>query len=217
MISFCIGVKNRWRWLERSLLSLGIARGQEEIEVILVDYDSDDVDDLFSSAKVILKEIPLTVIHAEGYFAKSKAHNKAVEGANGDILFFSDTDIWYPRKFAWVVKNWTCSERDAFFPIVRFLDKDSGLCEDAPGFDAIHSFGMCGISRENFEKVGPWDESVKGGGGEDRLFHQACVDEGLYVHRFLVPGLFHLWHPRDWQWKEQHHEPGERYLEGARH
>ncbi|XP_041377368.1 chondroitin sulfate synthase 1-like [Gigantopelta aegis] len=55
-------------------------------------------------------------------------------------------------------------------------------------------FGIVGIYKDDFLRVGGWDSSIVGWGKEDTLFYQQCFSYGFPVFRSIELGLVHVHH-----------------------
>jgi glycosyltransferase involved in cell wall biosynthesis len=200
MISIVIPTYNASKFMPGLLDSI-FKNKVDDMEVIIVDDCSrDDTVD-------IAKRYPVRVIEMEKNGGPARARNKGVEAAEGDIIFFLDSDV--------LVMDGTISEVENYF-----LGKPSaqcviGICATRPlnkgfvprymaMFEYIHLLDTpgnkvsvfaprCGaIKKELFQRLGGYRETYKGADVEDfELARRICKTESIILNpKMLVRHQF---------------------------
>lgn len=163
---------------------------------------------LFPDIELILGGVDMT-----GPFNRSAARNEAIAEARGDVLLIADADtVFQPDQ---IETGLDALEQGAPWVIPYSLGRYYNLSADetirtwreAP--DAViaepddhrlyeHKIdswaGMLLVSRENYDKVGGYDERFKGWGYEDNAF-RAALDHHVGPHQRVDGYTLHLWHP----------------------
>jgi hypothetical protein len=156
-------------------------------------------------------EICLGIINGEEV-NKSKAVNLAAKKAKRDIFVIADADVVYDPNL--IVEALRLLQKEAWIvPFSEVYNVEKGgtdrllntspkwpielKLDDCTRSDWVYE-GFAGklfvITRENFEKVGGFDERFIGWGGEDDAFsHSVQTLCGKLVN--LDGEIFHLWHP----------------------
>ena len=130
------------------------------------------------------------VVGAELPFNLAAWRNLGAKAASGAILFFCDVDMLLPPTFAAECRK-NVKPGHVWFPMCLDLSED-GTPE--PAWRET-GFGNCGIMREDFEKLGGWNEARHEWGKEDGDFRDKVRDAGMTIVRKKLYGLFHQWHP----------------------
>jgi len=142
-------------------------------------------------------------------FDRAEALNRARAAATGDVLLVCDADTTYPRgafREALALASgggWTLPER-----YVR-LDRECSAEWLARGPDApppadwdghveqeypFANSGVVALPAEAWDRVGGFDERIRGWGGEDDCMRRAL--DTLWGEATRVGVALHLWHPR---------------------
>jgi len=175
MISIVIPTYNSSRFIPNLLESI-LKQAVDNLEVIIVDDCSkDDTVELAS-------RYPVKVIQMEKNGGPARARNRGVREAEGDIIFFLDSDV--------IVLDGTVREVKEYFEKNPSANCVIGVCATEPlnrgfvptymaMFEYIHLVSAkdgkvsvfaprCGaIKKELFQRVGGYDESYKGADVED--------------------------------------------------
>lgn len=175
MISVVIPTYNASQFMPNLLDSI-FNQAVEDMEVIIVDDCSTD-----DTVKVVSR-YPVRVIRMEKNGGPARARNRGVNEAQGDIIFFLDSDV--------VVMDGTVEEVKNYFEENHAANCVIGVCSTEPlnrgfvpkymaMFEYIHLLGAMGnnlsvfaprcgaMKRELFLKAGGYDESYKGADVED--------------------------------------------------
>ena len=178
-------------------------------ELVVADFNSDDIDldFLFSSANFRVKKVLV-----DGGFNRSAGLNKAAENADGLILFFVDADMVMPLDFVQTL-NSKVETGVGYFPICYSLHEgkqylingNNRFSSSVNGWWRDTGWGMCAFRKEDFFRLGKWNERIgRTWGYEDE---EMVERKGITVVRERCPGLFHLWHNDDEDFKMKYHVP----------
>ncbi|HEX3655321.1 MAG TPA: glycosyltransferase [Pirellulales bacterium] len=201
-ISFCMALKNRGDNFKKMLRAWTEA-GDDQCELVVADFGTTDI-----HLSTVLREQarPYTIVGLTGPFNRARGLNAAAAVASGEILFFIDADMVIPKNFCQtlrqrVLPGW------AYFPICYSLHEGSACEGSQPGWWRTSGFGMCGFTAADFRRF-RWCEAFTRWGKEDNdIFSRAAG--ALEIYRDRCPGLFHLWHPDDLEFKERYHATGQ--------
>jgi len=186
-ISVIVTVCNRFKNFTKMVDTLSRQDYTGDVEFVVVDFYSDD-GDVFG----VTKNSPFSFHfkQIERPFNRSVGLNAGFGLSTADKVLFIDADLLFPKNFVSLVDS-KVRAGQAFFPIVRMLNQDG-----KPEVLAKWGYGVCGITRKDFEKTGKWDETRKEWGREDAWFFKATQKSGIKVVRDVVDGYFHQYHPR---------------------
>ncbi len=175
MISIVIPTYNSSGFMPNLLDSI-FKQAVEDMEVVIVDDCSTD------NTVEIVKQYPVRVIQMEKNGGPARARNRGVREAEGDIIFFLDSDV--------IVMEGAVREVKEYFERNPSANCVIGICATEPlnkgfvpkymaMFEYIHLLGApdrkvsvfaprCGaIKKELFQRVGGYDETYKGADVED--------------------------------------------------
>jgi glycosyltransferase involved in cell wall biosynthesis len=200
MISVVIPTYNASRFMPELLESL-FNETLEDMEVLIVDDCSTD------NTVEVVQKYPVRVIQMEKNGGPARARNRGVEEAQGDIIFFLDSDV--------LVIEGTVKEVKDYFEINPSANCVIGVCATEPlnkgfvpkymaMFEYIHLVGTpgnkvsvfaprCGaIKKELFQRVGGYDESYKGADVEDfELARRIIKTDSIFLNpKMLVRHQF---------------------------
>jgi len=200
-ISIITCLKNRFANFREMLKAVANANDSHLIELIVVDYDSDDGD-----IAEILSHTPLKskLIRVEPPFRRSQGLNIGFEHSSGDIVYFCDADVLIPPDMINRILH-TVRPGVSYFPICRDLteivDSLEPLAQElakpgALGDWCIFGYGLCAFTRADFIRIGKWNERFNRHGYADNDLHYRQHLMGLRTIRETVDGYYHLYHPR---------------------
>lgn len=146
-------------------------------------------------------------------FNRSRARNRAVSEATGDLLLFADADtVFHPFQ---IFEATQVIENGASWVIPYGLGRYYNLSENASNriwktdpaanvpeptdpddweFKLDSSAGLLVVPRAAYEAVGGYDEHFIGWGYEDDAF-RAALDHRVGPHHRISSYCLHLWHP----------------------
>jgi len=175
MISIVIPTYNASRFMPALLESI-FNQAVNDMEVIIVDDCSTD-----NTVEIVTK-YPVRIIQMETNAGPARARNRGVNEAEGDIIFFLDSDV--------LVLEGTIKEVEEYFKNNPDVQCIIGICATTPlnsgfvptymaMFEYIHLIGQqydavsvfaprCGaIKKDFFLAIGGYDEQYKGADVED--------------------------------------------------
>ena len=127
MLSVCVSLKNRSRIVHeqheltpfpRFVQSLAAAAEDLAVELVVVDYQSDDWP-LELWLKNAAGSMPVRVISQDGDFSRGEGINLAVRAAGSDRLFLCDADMLVTAEV--LVRGMEVMDQGAaFFPLLRY-------------------------------------------------------------------------------------------------
>jgi len=167
-------------------------------EIIVVEQDD--------SSKISLSpDIKHIFVKNNGLFNRSWGFNIGVKYASFDKICFNDNDIFMDiADFTRGIDG--LNDCDTINPYSAVYDLDQGKSLDFkrygtfPTMDGFgrggtnYSGGMLFMNKNNFYKIGGWDEQMRGWGGEDDLMTHKIFN--LLSSRTLEQKAYHLYHSR---------------------
>jgi len=167
-ISFCITSMNRLDHIKKTLIkNIEDNINYPEIEFVLLDYSSRDglEDWVKNNCKKYIDSglLKFRRIEGEKYFHMARAKNLSHRYATGDILCNLDADNYTRKYFAYYIN--------------LIFNKDINII--AANSKIIDCNGRIILSKENFEKLGGYDEDFYGWGHEDVEFKYRAISIGL--------------------------------------
>ena len=196
MLSICVTIKNRSIMKHRSAAGedkivypfpkmvenlANIVKPSDNIELVVSDWHSDDWPlEQWIYDKAGPMSVTVNYVDDE-FFSRGRGLNIAARSAKGSKLFFCDADIIIPRGL-----------------IEFILSDDRCLFPAAPN---LVGHGLCVLSKEMFNQIGPWPEWTSWGGEDDTMWHRATKNK-YNIWRKKVEGLIHQWHPKQHQYYE---------------
>jgi glycosyltransferase involved in cell wall biosynthesis len=227
-ISICVPIKNRTIVFDRdgnelrlfynfvkTLVSL-YSELDLVIELIVVDYESDDV--VMSD---ILEELIGDTFHykivtvSRSRWSLGESRNVSASVATSDVLFFTDADMRFESLSVISDAYRVVKEGHAFFPIcfsesnpkdefMMNMLKSRGLDQNSGGWVRKEGFGIAAMSKKLFYSVGGY-LPLKSWGGEDNDIYSK-IKKVSKVHREFYRGFVHQWHPHDLVWKSRFYD-----------
>jgi predicted glycosyltransferase involved in capsule biosynthesis len=182
-----VGVKNRSSNLLNCLIeSLNKASFRPLIDLAVFDCGSTDSPDLHEAIKKRWKG-SLSYQRIEQPFSRSVAFNRAVGLSSTDYILICDADMSVPKDIVYKVSKYS-SEKAAWFPVCWYEN------DDGSGRFWTESTGMFACKRENFDKTGGFDETIKTWGKEDWLMYFSFYKQGIGCIRTRERQFVHHYH-----------------------
>lgn len=187
---------------------------EQNVKLIIVLYEKESNSELvFEQVEKLKKKYDKNritlIIKKSVSFSKSECLQTGAENSpeNG-LLFFIDVDILFNKESLHRIRMNTIENRQVYFPIVfnQFSDnikvnnpkkieifeisQENGMWRDV-------GFGMVGVYKSDWRKVGGFDVSLVGWGKEDVDFYDRFIRKAnLSIFRSVDPGLVHVYHEK---------------------
>jgi glycosyltransferase involved in cell wall biosynthesis len=195
-LSICVGNLNRNAMILNYLLpSLKKLRFKENIEIVLVDFGSENFNELKKTLEVEWTG-RLNIISLGEPFTRSRAINVAASAATEELLFITDADFSLPMQLIEQCYRFTLYG-SIWFPIVYYLykNKPERFGKGNGEWMQWGGKGILAIKKNKFQELNGLNEKFKSWGGEDEEFWMRCHQNGEVVIRSRCRELLHHWHP----------------------
>lgn len=205
MLSICVTIKNRSRvtvdgrelFLFPNCVDSIVKSVRQgfECELIVADWGSEDWP-YHEWLERAAYPVPVRIVQVGGTFSRGRGLNRAAAAATGDTFLFLDADCLVSSEMIDAGLQYAADGK-AFFPILfSFADP-----EHTNGWWRDTGYGICMMPAAVFRHTPGWLEYTDWGHEDDDFCNAVASVAGIVRER--ANGLFHQWHPNEFEWKNR--------------
>ena len=168
-----------------------------DVEVVIADWKSSDYDLHSLTACNYPFKINVIDVVSDLNFSRGHGLNVAASHSSGDFLFFVDADMLFCNASMIYEMLQMCNKGISCWPVCYKLRDPIGY----GSYPEWAGYGICMMTKPQFEKYGPWPE-YKTWGKEDLDIFNRFVDNGEQIFRKSYHGYMHQWHTEHLRVKE---------------
>eukprot|EP00731_Ephydatia_muelleri_P026579 Em0018g679a len=199
-----VSLKNLGEWVKHlcnNLEDLYAQTHDDHFELVVVDYDSQDMD-----VESIMKNSALKrwkYIKKSGPFSRSGGLQAGIDYVTNpnSVVMAIDMHLTLPVGYVEYIRRHTVQGKMGYAP--QFFRLDPGFTEiNINGFWEYNTYGIFALYKSDWTVVGGFDvvKYTTKWGGEDWELLDRTVAKGIEMYRLRHPGLMHYFHTRSGLW-----------------
>jgi len=184
--------------LPKLLMSLRMIKtGNDNWTIIIVDYESTDVNVGAIAHQILDGHIRFVVEKNEGHFSRGSGLHMAAEIARErghNTLFFCDADMYFTSHYIFDKASEIIKSEKVYYPICFSFTQPDHM----RGYWRTSGYGIMFISTQKYFGVEKWQHNVSWGEEDNAMRRNFSQNE---IVREKGIGYYHQWHPNSFVFK----------------